>query len=316
MGKNTLKIYGLIGYPVKHSLSPAMHNAAFRVSGINAEYRLFEVKPEELRDFLNNPGIEFKDKDARLVRAGDIEGFNITIPHKVKAKEILIPNDLNELRDKPTELIKSVLWYRALSGAINTIRRDIKGYYNTDAPGFMRSLEGDLKFEVKNKNVLLFGCGGAGRAVIAAISHIQSGAKKIYIYDSNSSVRDLAKIHFSQFAQLEEKLEFITFGEIREIVRNCQLLVNASPVGMKEGDPSVIDKNLLHKSLSVYDVVYNRQTQLIKDAQERKILWAGGLGMLLYQGVAAWELWTERQADDNIIRAMREALKQEIGRSV
>ena len=89
MNPDPPKIYGLIGYPVKHSLSPTIHNAAFKHLGINAEYRLFEVKSDELEAFLLKSDKTFNDTDGRSVRAGDVLGFNITIPHKVKAREIL-----------------------------------------------------------------------------------------------------------------------------------------------------------------------------------------------------------------------------------
>ena len=106
---------------------------------------------------------------------------------------------------------------------------------------------------------------------------------------------------------LERKIEFISLEKMAELIKRCQLLVNASPVGMQEGDPSPIDKKLLHNELYVYDVIYNRETQLIKDT---KLLFgddhaSGGLGMLLYQGARSFELWTGRKAP---VETMRKAL--------
>lgn len=282
------KIYGLVGYPVKHSLSPAMHNAAFKAAGIDAEYKLFEVKPEELESFLNK---------------NDLEGFNITIPHKVKARKLL-----RLVKETTTHETQAV----AITDAINTVKKDKSGkllYYNTDVGGFRRALVDDLNFDPKDKSVLLIGCGGAGRAVIAALA-IESRIKQLYVYEIDKGNIEQAKKHFDIYeTNLGYKYEFIS--DISRVIKHCQLLVNATPVGMKDGDPSVIDKKLLRnrKDLFVYDLVYNRVTQLIEDAREQGAKAAGGLGMLLYQGVEAWQIWMERSAP---IGVMREALKKSL----
>ncbi|MFH1578310.1 MAG: shikimate dehydrogenase, partial [Candidatus Omnitrophota bacterium] len=301
------KIYGLIGYPVKHSLSPLMHNAAFKHLGINAEYKLFPVKPEELEDFLlnNKPAAEtgFSLKD--------ISGFNITIPHKVRAKEIL---EAEFPYDKNTVWIKELLYYVLVSGAVNTVKKADNhelSYFNTDAKGFIKSLDNDLNFKTINKDVFVIGCGGAGRAVIAALRWRDQKVKRIYVYDSSAEAVNSAKKQFSQVQQIMDKLEFINREQIPEVIKKCQLLVNASSVGMNQGDGSVIDKKLLHKGLSVYDLVYNRKTQLIKDAESIGIPRANGLGMLLYQGVEAFGLWTEKDAPVEIMRqALEGAIKK------
>ncbi|PIQ88806.1 MAG: hypothetical protein COV72_05875 [Candidatus Omnitrophica bacterium CG11_big_fil_rev_8_21_14_0_20_42_13] len=300
------KIYGLIGYPVKHSLSALMHNAAFAHLGINAEYRLFEVKPEELISFLMEPDKEFEDVEGRSIRAGDISGFNITIPYKVRAREIL---EEKFSVDKLTK--KEDLHYVRLSGAVNTIRRDkhMLRYWNTDAPGFLKSLDRDLKFKTSGRSVMLIGCGGAGRAIIAALTWKQRGIKKIYVNDINQAAIEAAEKHFSQFFYLKGKLEFIRDNSrISEKITSCQLLVNATPTGMKDADPSPIDKSLLHKELYVYDVVYNRKTQLIKDAQSLGLPAKAGDGMLLYQGVDAFALWLGKSLSVDTIDIMRGAL--------
>ncbi len=305
------KIYGLIGYPVRHSFSPAMHNAAFKHLGINAEYRLFEVKPEELEDFLLKPDKVFKDTNGNSIRAGDVLGFNITIPHKVRAIEIL-GGPAGFIKDIHTERDHYVF----LSGAINTIKRESgKWYYcNTDANGFLKSLKEDLGFDTKGKSVLLIGCGGAGRAVVASLTWGDAGIVRIYIFDTNREVVESTQKHFSRFSLLDltkRKLRFITAEQIPDKIKECSLIVNASPVGMKDSDDSVIDKGLLHNKLSVYDVVYNRETQLIKDAKSKRLPAKGGEGMLLYQGAAAFEFWTGKRAPVDIMRrALEEELKK------
>ncbi len=285
-----MDIYGVIGWPIKHSLSPAMHNAAFKKLDIDAEYKAFPVKPEELEDFLLN--------------RKDVKGFNITIPHKVKAKEILekkfpVGSDIDSVK---------------LSGAVNTVKRigDKLEYCNTDVLGFLKSLYVDLKFEFReeNKNVFIVGCGGAGRAIIAGLTSGDRKCKKIYVYDNNVDVVKSVTQSFSEFSDLSGKLEFIYKKEgIPNVMKECQLLVNASPIGMKKGDFSIIDKNLLHKELSVYDLVYNRETELVKDAKSLGLRAVNGKGMLLYQGASSFEFWTGKKAP---IEVMREALDKAI----
>jgi shikimate dehydrogenase len=309
------KLYGLIGYPVKHSFSPAMHNAAFKAARIPAEYHLFEVRPEELQDFLLNPDKEVKDTEGKTFSAGDIAGFNITIPHKVKAKEILVPADLEEFRKKQESGEQSIniyAWHRMVSGAINTVKRDENGLtcYNTDVAGFMKSLDENLRFSSRNEVVLLFGCGGAGRAAVAGLSFQQVRARKIYIYDNNQASLDSAKEQFAKFTDVNSIVEFITQDEIKDKIKDCHLLINASPVGMKEPDPSIVDKELLHGNLAVYDVVYNRETQLIKDAKEKGLSAINGRNMLAYQGALAWGLWMNKTEPVDI---MLKALEAKMG---
>ncbi|MBU1366819.1 MAG: shikimate dehydrogenase [Candidatus Omnitrophica bacterium] len=300
------QIYGLIGYPVKHSLSASMHNAAFRSRGIDAEYRLFEVEPGDLEDFLLNPDKEVCDIEANYVRGGDIAGFNITIPHKVRAKQILErafpPKSLSGERDYHCMVI---------SGAINTVKRE-REYTNTDVHGFLKSLEKDLQFKTEYKTALVVGCGGAGRAVVAGLSWAGANIKKIYIYEKNNKVAHLAQGHFSSFPELSGKWEFISHKHLPEIVKKCDLLVNASPVGMKEGGPTIIDKELLHKGLFVYDLVYNRETELVKDAKFLGLPAYGGRGMLLYQGAASWQFWTEKEPPMDVMRQALESARREL----
>lgn len=308
------KIYGLIGYPVKHSRSPIMHNAAFQALKIPAEYILIPVEPKKLEDFLIN-NKKISDIDGNPVSIQDLSGFNITIPHKVKAKEILV----KKFPYTTGERVQPDLYYVGLSGAVNTVKREgneLK-YYNTDAAGFFKALEADLKFEIKDKSALLIGCGGAGRAIIASLSWKNRGINKIYVYEISAGAVESTKEHFSNLSSewrdnLAKKVEFVSDVKIKEAISRCQLFVNASSVGMKEGDPSPIDKNLLHKDLSVYDVVYNRKTQLIKDAESLGLNAKDGLGMLVYQGAVAFELWLPGQKAP--VEVMRKVLEEELKR--
>lgn len=307
------KIYGLIGYPVRHSLSLAMQNAAFAyLKKVNpefhAEYRLFEVKPENLEDFLLKD-VPAEDIHGQAVFTHEIIGFNVTIPHKVKALEILgkrfpYPADKSYLAQED-------LYYVKLSGAVNTVKRSPQGleYRNTDASGFLESLQKDLGFDPQGKSVLIIGCGGAGRAVVAALSWKNTEVKKIYISDVLPEALDAAERHFREFAHLKGRLEFISCGHIPLVIKDCQLLVNASPVGMKPDDLPLLDKSMLHENLCVYDVVYNRKTPLVSDAEGRGLMAAGGPGMLLYQGARSFEFWTGQKAPLEIMqKALREVI--------
>lgn len=305
-----MQIYGLIGYPVKHSLSPLMHNAAFKKIGMPAEYRLFELKPEELEDFLLK-NIPVKDTAGNSFSSQDIIGFNITIPHKVKAREILE----KKFPFPFASLILPEVYYIRSSGAVNTVKRNTGKleYRNTDTVGFLESLKEDLKFNTENKNILLIGCGGGGRAVIAALNSAQAKTKKIYISDINDVAINSTENYFSQsdfieFPQIRAKLEFISNIDIPKVIGNCDLLVNATPCGMKESDPCVVDEKLIRRDLAVFDLIYNpKETKLLKIAREKGAATVNGLGMLLYQGACAFEFWTEEKAP---LKEMREALNQ------
>ncbi len=300
------KVYGLIGYPVKHSLSGVMHNAAFKYLGMDAEYRIFEIIPEELEDFLLDPQKLVKDLKGNTIPAKEIVGFNITIPHKVQAKDILDRSELFKGEDS---------YYVELSGAINTVKRVPPGgvYYNTDAYGFETTLKNDLQFTSKGeKNALVIGCGGAGRVIVAVLVKGGIGIKKIHIYDKNKEAVEYAKNHFlkyfHKYPYIKEKIMFVSQEDIPNLITDCQLLVNASPVGMNS-NTSPIDTELLHSRLYVYDVVYNRKTALIREAEKKCRSAIGGLNMLLYQGGAAFKIWTEKEPPLNI---MQEALKKEL----
>lgn len=288
--------YGIIGDPVGHSLSPLMHNAAFKARGIDAEYIKIPVKPNELEDFLLN--------------RKNIKGFNITVPYKIKAREIL---------KEKFHVVKTLPYphYDKMSGAINTVKRngeDIE-YCNTDPIGFDHSLEEDLKFgKTTGKSVLVIGCGGASRAIVAELSDPGHYIKKIYLYDINKEAVDSTKRHLSKvFPDWNIKIEFIDDEKkIPEKIEGCQLLVNTSPVGMKDKDDvSVVDESILalNKKLYVYDVVYTRETGLIKTAKGLGMRAVGGRGMLAYQGAFSFSLWTGVAAKD-VVGVMRKKLDE------
>ncbi len=275
-------VYGLIGNPVRHSCSPQMHNAAFRALGINAVYVCFEVKKkEELKKAIDG------------IRALGIAGVNVTVPYKEAVIKFL---------DEITVIAKRI-------GAVNTIfwRGDKLIGTNTDAEGFIRDLRDTCRFSAKNKKILIVGAGGASRAVSFALA--DAGAAQIYLTD----------IDFSKVKRLVTSLkkEYPGCGiagiksvEIEKVARSIDLLVNATPVGMKEDDPEVVDLSLFNRNLLVYDLIYSPPvTPLLRRAKRLKMSCANGLGMLLRQGALAFKHWT---GENPPIEVMEKALRRAI----
>ncbi|MDP3804463.1 MAG: shikimate dehydrogenase, partial [Candidatus Omnitrophota bacterium] len=230
-----------------------------------------------------------------------IAGINVTIPHKIKAKAYL---DDNGTLDENAKRL----------GAVNTIKISEDGSlygFNTDGPGFYRSLLEDLRFEPEGKNIFVLGAGGAARAVIM---YLGSGPKKIRVFDiDKEKTRDL-KNHYDKYYD-GKKLFIAGQDDFLETLKNSDLLINATPVGMKESDPSPVDKGLFRQGLRIYDLVYNRPvTQLVKEANSMKLHAVTGIGMLLYQGAIAFEIWTGKKAPVAVMKkALKAALKAEKG---
>jgi len=277
------KIYGVLGYPAKHSFSPAMHNAAFRALNINADYKLFEVEPARLDAFLKS------------LTDNHICGLNVTVPYKEKVLAYLSQQSL-EVR---------------FTGAVNTIivkDKDCLEGYNTDGLGFHRHLTGDLEFNIAGAQVFIFGAGGAAKAVVGQLA--QHKADNIYIYDiDKDKSRNLAVKTSKEFSgckalSVESAKEF-NFKDIA-------LLVNATPIGMKESDPVLVSPDTLHSGMLVYDLIYNpAETKLLNTAKEKGCKVSNGLGMLLYQGMRSFKLWTGQDAP---LEVMRQALNQAVKR--
>ena len=279
--------YGIVGYPVKHSFSPAMQNAAFKELGIDAEYSLFEVEPKDLEAFLGS------------LKAKGISGLNVTIPHKIKTSEYLEKN--GSLDDNAKRL-----------GAVNTIKVTGGGLsgFNTDGPGFYRSLLEDLRIEPEGKNVFVLGAGGAAKAIVM---YLGNTPKKIAVYDVDPGKTGELADHYAKYFDAGKLRVVSGESEMKAVLGESNLLINATPIGMNGSDPSPVEKTLLHPGLYVYDLVYNKPyTPLVKEANSMKVHAVTGLGMLLYQGAIAFEIWTGKKAPVNVMRrALREALQQE-----
>jgi shikimate dehydrogenase len=272
------KIYGLIGYPVKHSLSPAMHNAAFKALNINAEYKLFELKPEEVEGFIKS------------LESNNIFGLNITVPYKEKALDLVT-------------LDQGSFYLRQIK-AINTIVRSgavLKGF-NTDIPGFQKDLKENI--DPADKRAAILGAGGAARAVAYVLANTK--AKDIHIYDidrnKSHNIVDMIKSLFADYP-------ISAVDNIGQLdIRNKDLLINTTPVGLSEKDPCLVEQEMLHKNLFVYDLIYNpSETKLLALAKKNGLRYSNGLNMLLYQGMLSFSHW---MGEDAPVEVMRKALTE------
>ncbi len=277
------KVFGILGFPVRHSFSPLFQNAAFRAKRINAVYVPFEVPPERLKDAVRG-----------LIALG-VCGVNVTIPHKQAIAPLL---------DRLSPAAGAI-------GAVNTVLfRDGRSTgYNTDAEGFLSSLKKDLKVNPRKKSILVFGSGGAARAIAYVLAR-ERAASITFVDMLNQRAKELAvKINRGFPGSSARAIPFLK-SRIDEEVLNSDILINASPVGMKKGDPCIVSPNALHRDLAVYDIVYNPSaTPLLREAERRKLRVAGGIGMLLRQGVVSFELFTGTRAPVSVMHA---ALKKAV----
>ena len=285
MSENKESIYGLVGYPVSHSLSPFMHNTAFAELDMDATYRLFSLKEEELEGFF----IKVRDQDS------PIKGLNVTIPYK----------------EKVIQYLDALSPYAQKTMAVNTVaitaNRRLTGF-NTDGPGFLTHLT-ELGFNTEGKRVALLGCGGAARAIVSVLCLLPERPASIRIYDV---VKEKAE---TLVADLKTRLDVGIVDVVQSIddleIDKANLLVNATPIGMKPEDPCLVDEGLLHKNMLVYDLIYNpEETKLLKLAKQKGAQASNGLGMLFYQGVLAFLHWTGIELDKEIKNKMRENLKK------
>ena len=274
-----------------------MHNAAFAALGLNWRYLAFEVKPDHLRAAIAG------------ARAMQFSGLNLTVPHKLLAMQIV--DELDE---------SSKTW-----GAVNTIRfeaRDARGQwqplhhfsepvsgeirtqgFNTDSDGIARSLREDLGLKLAGLKVLLLGTGGAGQ--VAALRLAVENVSELFLVDY---VTAKAEAVAEEIRKRHPRVK-VTVGFPKGGV---DLLLNATPIGLKESDPSPLDEKQfpLRQVRAVYDMIYKpAETKLLAAAKAAGCKTSNGLGMLLHQGAKAFEIWTGKTAP---IDVMRRALEQSI----
>ncbi|MFZ5801819.1 MAG: shikimate dehydrogenase [Candidatus Omnitrophota bacterium] len=284
------KLYGLFGHPLGHTLSPAMHEAAFARAGIAAHYIVLDLLPKDFK------------KTLRSISRSPLSGFNVTVPYK----EAVMPH-LTAVRPAA----------RAI-GAVNTVFRQGKRWIgtNTDMEGFLITLVRDAKFRLRGKKAVVLGAGGAARAVVYGLG--REGIGSILVADCVP--RKAARI-VGDMRKLFRKTAFAQSpagsAEVRTAVLNADLVINATPLGLKPSDPRVIPADWVPPARAgkkcFMDLVYNPpQTPFLRDAAKKGHRTLNGLGMLLYQGARAWELWTGKKAP---VEVMRESLQAALSKS-
>lgn len=275
-------IYGIFGYPVEHTFSPGMHNTAFKKLGMNACYIPFAVPPDRLADAV------------KAVIPLNLRGLNITVPHK----ERIIPF-LDELSEEAR-----------LIGAVNTveIREGSLIGHNTDGRGFLRSLKEEALFKPKGKKFLLIGSGGAARAV--GFSLALAGASTIFLTDIDSGKALLLANTIREETGIDVRP--VSAELVPESAKGADCLINATPLGLKKNDDLPLPPALIQPGHLVCDLVYNPPlTRFLKAAGAKKAKIHRGLGMLLYQGVIAFEIWTNKKAP---VSVMKTALARQISK--
>ena len=279
------KICGLIGDPIEHSMSPAMHNTAFKDRGLDYVYLPFRVAKAQLGEAILG------------VKALNIRGLNVTIPHKVSVIPLL--DELDPLAEK--------------IGAVNTIINNdgvLKGY-NTDAHGFLRALlEQDI--EPDGKSIVMLGAGGASRAISFILA--ERGANLV-ILNRQLELDWAVKLGNSISRTFGRKVKALELNEqnLTPVLRKANILVNTTSVGMRPNtNDTPIPARLLESDLVVFDIVYNPvKTKLLTEAESAGAKAISGLEMLVRQGALAFEMWTGLTAPLEIMRkATIRALKK------
>ncbi|HTX44182.1 MAG TPA: shikimate dehydrogenase [Methanocella sp.] len=265
-------LYGVIGDPIAHSLSPIMHNAAFKALNMDCYYGAFHVKGRYLYEAVNG------------ARALGFGGLNVTVPHK----EVII-------RFVPADETSHDI------GAANTIDFKTNRAYNTDAPGAIASLK-DNGVDVKGKNVLVLGAGGAARAVTYGL--LENGAAVTIANRTAPKAADLA-------AYMREYGDVFgtSMDNLKEKVAIADVIVNTTTVGLDENE-TLVTADMLNRKQAVFDLVYRPvETKLLREAKRAGATTIDGITMLVRQGALSFEIWTgERPPLDVMERSARDAV--------
>lgn len=261
---------GLFASPSAHSVSPIIHNNAFKKLGLNYAYLSFEVNKDNLKDAVKS------------IKTLKMRGVNLSMPNK---KEVI------QYLDEISETAK-------LSQSVNTIVNDngiLKGY-STDGKGFFKSLE-EEKIFVKNKNITILGTGGASISIISQA--VFEGVENIFVFKRDKNWEEQKKILDNISDKTNCKIELYSLEDKNILKRKIEesiLLINATNVGMKENISLIEDKSFFRKDLIVSDIIYNpTKTKLLQIAEKEGCKIVNGIGMLLYQGALSFELWTDKK---------------------
>ena len=279
--------FGLIGYPLSHSMSKVIHEAAFKSIGEEGSYELLETEPENLISRV------------KYLRTNGFQGFNVTIPLKVPI--VLFLSGVDNVAN--------------IAGCANTIKVLDDGSlygYNTDVYGFVEAIPEKFRKEINGADIAILGNGGAARAVGVGISILK--AKKIDFYVRNIiNAKDTIDAVRTHFPEVEINCRLI---ESLKDLSSYKMLINTTPIGMRSKAMGIspVDEDVIktmNKSSVIYDIVYNPlKTELINIAKRNGIQTIQGLDMLIYQGAKAFEIWTGKKPD--VLRMKIAALEEMI----
>ncbi|MEK4564482.1 shikimate dehydrogenase [Alkalihalobacillus sp. FSL R5-0424] len=276
------KVFGLLGSPVGHSMSPVMHKTAYKRMNLEATYEAFDVAPDQLENAVKG------------IRALGISGCNVTIPHKVEVMKYL-----DEIDEEARQI-----------GAVNTIV-NVDGYlkgFNTDGRGYIQSLL-TVAQNLLDQSILVIGAGGAARAVIAALAAHQP--HKIVIANRTE---EKAQTLADMFSDTKTSVQASTISKVEEQLEDFSIIINTTSVGMS---PHVSDQPISLENLAagsiVSDLIYNPlETTLLKEAKEKKAHTLNGVGMFVQQGALSIEHWTGHYPD---VLPMQEVVLDQLNKS-
>ncbi|MDD5067343.1 MAG: shikimate dehydrogenase [bacterium] len=281
------KIFGVAGFPVSHTLSPVIHNDLFKRYGINSIYLPLEIAQERFKDFVQG-----------LRSINNLVGLNITVPYK----ETILPY-LDEISPDAR-----------LIGAVNTVlvsKSRLKGY-NSDWYGFSSSMKINFpRFRLKNSRVLLLGAGGGSKAVSFAL--LRSGIRKLVLVDIiHEKARQLKKHLLRYNGKTEIIVEDKGFASLSRMDLSPDLIINATPQGLKQGDKPVISlKPIAGPKTVVYDLIYNpRETALLRSARQMGLAYVNGLDMLILQALRSFSIWTRMDLEKGLAGHLSRLRKQ------
>jgi shikimate dehydrogenase len=275
-------LLALIGDPVGHSKSPDMMNRALKSHGLPYVYLAFQVAPERLKEAVNG------------FRALGVKGWNVTIPHKVAIME-----HLDEIDESALAI-----------GAVNTVVCEEGKWvgYNTDGPGYLRSLKEEWDLPFSGLKAVILGAGGAARAVGYALA--TAGVPEISIANRTVEKAEALANHLSSFTQTRA----VSLKEGKDVIEKADLVINTTSVGMHpDRDATPVPAEWFHEGQYVSDLIYHpRETALLKGAKQQGAKVHEGLGMLVYQAAIAFEKWTGVPAPVSLMKqALANSLKDD-----
>ena len=274
----------VLGSPVEHSFSPAMHNAALEALGSDLRYAKIECPPEDLTEAVD------------CARRANFLGLNLTIPHKFAALELC-----TELDDTARQL-----------GAVNTLLFDGSrtAGFNTDGPGLVRAIREVFSFDLRDLRVMVLGAGGGAGSAAALQCALEKCPRLVLVNRTENKAHDIAQratelLHTDRLEGPEDPVTVIPLeaSALREQLTRTDLVINATSLGMKRTDPRLIPAAILTPDLMVYDMIYRPSlTRLLEDAKSTGARTANGLSLLLHQGALSLEIWLNRPAPLEVMR--------------